>query len=210
MGGIGSGQWGGRPTTSSGLTLDLTRMMREGWVRPNSSKGGSLSWGSPTMGERVASIRYFASVEDSHGRLRLSYSHRDPMTGEWQETEYWVDLITTPQPFGGRRWWFRCPASGRRVLKLHLPPGQHVFASRKAHRLGYQSQRESPRDRATSRAFKLRRQLGADGGIGDYVEKPKWMRWATFNRKMERICAAEDICEGHMIGTIARLMERFG
>jgi hypothetical protein len=30
--------------------------------------------------------------------------------------------------------------------------------------------------RALRRAFKLRGKLGAEGGIGDYVPKPKWMR----------------------------------
>jgi hypothetical protein len=40
----------------------------------------------------------------------------------------------------------------------------------------YRSQREAPHDRALRRAFKLRGKLGADGGIGDYVPKPKWMR----------------------------------
>ena len=45
--------------------------------------------------------------------------------------------------------------------------------------------------RALRRAFKLRGKLGADGGIGDYVPKPKWMRWPTHDRKLEEIFAAE-------------------
>jgi hypothetical protein len=44
------------------------------------------------------------------------------------------------------------------------------------------------------RAFKLRGKLGAEGGIGDYVEKPKWMRWQTYDRKLEEIFAAEERC----------------
>jgi hypothetical protein len=81
----------------------------------------------------------------------------------------WIQLETTPQPFGGRRWWFVCPRTGRRVAKLYLPSGAFTFASRQAYRLAYRSQRETPYDRALRRGFKLRGKLGADGGMGDYV-----------------------------------------
>ena len=45
---------------------------------------------------------------------------------------YWIKLVTTPQPFGGRRWWFLCPQTGRRATKLHLPEGAFTFASGQA------------------------------------------------------------------------------
>jgi hypothetical protein len=47
-------------------------------------------------------------------------------------------------------------------------------------------QREPAHDRALRRAFKLRGMLGAEGGIGDYVAKPKWMRWRTYDRAGDR------------------------
>ena len=43
-----------------------------------------------------------------------------------------IQLETTPQPFGGRRWWFVCPRAGRRAAKLYLPNGVFTFASRQA------------------------------------------------------------------------------
>src|ERR1700735_4962792 len=64
---------------------------------------------------------------------------------------------------------------------------------RRAYRLGYPSQRESPRDRSITRAFKLRGRLNGEGGIGDYIPKPKWMRWKTYEREIARIEAAEEI-----------------
>ena len=108
-------------------------------------------------------------------------------------------MESTPQPFGGRRWWFVCPKRGHRVAKLYLPTGAHTFASRKAYRLGYRSQRESPRDRSLSQAFKLRRRLGSDAGIGEYIAKPKGMHHTTFERAMLRVEAAEDIVDAHTI-----------
>ena len=54
-------------------------------------------------------------------------------------------------------------------------------------------------------AFALRRKLGADGGIGDYVTKPKGMHWRTFERVMERIDRAEGIVDGHTVLLLDRL-----
>jgi hypothetical protein len=78
-----------------------------------------------------------------------------------------------------------------------LPSGAYTCACRKAYRLAYRSQRETPRDRAQSGAFALRRKLGADGGVGDYVTKPKGMHRRTFERARERIDRAEGIVDGH-------------
>src|SRR3954471_19126471 len=44
--------------------------------------------------------------------------------------DYRIELTTTRPPYGGVRWWFICPRSGRRVMKLHLPRGGRTFAAR--------------------------------------------------------------------------------
>jgi hypothetical protein len=89
-----------------------------------------------------------------------------------------------------------------RAAKLYLPNGAFTFASRQTYRLVYHSQREAPHDRALRRAFKLRGKLGAEGGIGDYVPKPKWMRWPTYDRKLEEIYAAEKVVDAHLLGFV--------
>jgi hypothetical protein len=68
----------------------------------------------------------------------------------------------------------------------------------------WRSEEKARKDRLTNclslrRAFKLRGKLGAEGGIGDYVEKPKWMRWQTYDRKLEEIFAAEEIVDAHTL-----------
>ncbi|MDZ4775155.1 MAG: hypothetical protein SGJ23_00035 [Alphaproteobacteria bacterium] len=62
-----------------------------------------------------------------------------------------VRLVASTPRFGGVRWWFVCPVTGRRVRALYLPPGARMFASRHAYTLTYQSRRESGRDRAIVR-----------------------------------------------------------
>jgi hypothetical protein len=207
MGGYGSGRSGGRPTTESGLTLSLPKLMRDGLFRPGCAWAGSLVWTNTTTGERVGSIGYEAHLGQDSGRVRLRYT-TTRWDGERRESDYRIQLTTTSQPFGGRRWWFICPQTGRRAAKLFLPSGAFTFASRQAYRLAYRSQREAPHDRALRRAFKLRGKLGAAGGIGDYVPKPKWMRLRTYDRKLEEIFAAEGVVDAHLLGFVQKLERR--
>jgi hypothetical protein len=207
MGGYGSGRSGGRPTTDNGLTLSLSKLMRDRLFRPGCAWGGSIVWTYTSTGERIGSIGYEAHLRQDAGRVRLKYT-TTRYDGEKHDSDYWIQLETTPQPLGGRRWWFVCPRTGRRATKLYLPNGALTFASRQAYRLAYRSQRETPYDRALRRAFKLRDQLGADGGIGDFVPKPKWMRMRTYDRKLEEIWQAEDVVDAHLSFFVAKLNRR--
>lgn len=207
MGGYGSGCSGGRPTTDSGLTLSLQKLMRDRLFRPSYAWGGSIVWTYTSTGEQVGSIGYEAHLGQDAGRLRLKYT-TTRYGGEKHESDYWIQLETTPQPFGGRRWWFICPRTGRRATKLYLPNGALTFASRQAYRLAYRSQREAPHDRALRRAFKLRDKLGGTGGIGDYLAKPKWMRWPTYDRKLDEIFAAEGVVDAHLGFFVDKLNRR--
>lgn len=204
MGGTGSGRSGGRPTTDSGLTLDVGRLLRQRTLVPGATCTGILIWTNSYTGKRSASLGYESHLGEEDGRLRLHYT-TTRWTDEKHYSDYWVTLRTTLQPFGGRRWWFVCPRSGQLCAKLYLPAGALTFASRRAYRLGYRSQRETSYDRAINRAFKLRRRLGAEGGIGDYIVKPKGMRWTTYEREMVRVAAAETICDANLISFARKL-----
>jgi hypothetical protein len=84
----------------------------------------------------------------------------------------------SPCHLGGSRAWFLCPAvgCGRRVAILY---GGGIFACRHCYQLAYASSREDSGGRATRRADRLRARPGILNGEGD---KPKWMRWRTFER----------------------------
>jgi hypothetical protein len=187
----------------SGLTLNLYKLIRQGLFRPGHC-WESIFWTRVGSGEQVGSVCYEAYMGGDCGRVRLRYTTTRAYNGEKRDSDYTIALEATPQPLGGRRWWFVCPKTGSRVGKLHLPSGAFTFASRRAYRLGYRSQRETPRDRAVNRAFKLRERLGGTGGIGDFVPKPKWMRWTTYESQMARIEAAEGIVDAHMCALIEK------
>ena len=47
--------------------------------------------------------------------------------------------------------------------------------------------------------------MGAEGGIGDYIEKPKGMHWRTFESAMEKIYRAEETLDAHTMLLFDRL-----
>ena len=71
---------------------------------------------------------------------------------------------------------------GRRLAILY---GGGIFACRYCHRLAYASSREDMSDRTMRRADRLRERLGW-GIANGHGDKPKWMRWRTFERLTEQ------------------------
>lgn len=150
MGGYGSGWQGPRKqVVEECLTLPMKFLVREGVVRPGTHRLGSLSWRNGRE-EVTGRIGYLVdTLEPDRPHLRLAYQVRDI------DMDYRVDLDTTRPNFGGLRWWFLCPCSGRRAAKLHLPPGGRYFAHREVHGLTYTSCRESGRFQALAAGLGL-------------------------------------------------------
>jgi hypothetical protein len=188
------------------LTLNLAKLLRDGFFQPNESLGGSIVGRNTATGERVSFIGYEAYLGIERGRVRLRYTSTQ-WDGTKHNSDYWIDLITTPQPFGGWRWWFLCPRTGKRVAKLYMPPGAATFCSRRACRLPYRSQREAPHDRALRRAFKIQARLGnPDGSADDWPPRPRGMRHKTYARLMNRLEGSQGVMDGHLCLLAARLM----
>lgn len=119
------------------------------------------------------------SIDSSCAQLRLVFR-----IGERVVTNAVAMEATSPN-FGGRRWWFDCPKTGRRSLKLYLPPGEASFACRKFYRLAYTSQRQSVFERALRRARKTRQKLGQRPSLLDpFPPKPPRIWWKTYSRML--------------------------
>ena len=209
MGGYGSGRYGGGPVVENAFVLSIDKLRRDDLIVPGIYRRASLTWSWSGSGERIADIGVTIDTHETGGSLRLQFRSRDTMTGERTETDQPIELVTIPQPFGGRRWFAVCPFTGARCSKLIMPNGATRFAARGAwRRLGYRVQREAPYDRALRRAFKIRRRLGDDGGIGDPVLKPKWMRWHTYDRQIAKLNRVEARVEGQLAAFLDRLRSR--
>jgi hypothetical protein len=105
MGGIGSGNHGGKPTVKDGLVLDLNRLIRQDLITSSGFRVGSINWSEVSSGRQVATIGYEARLGEESGWPRLHYTVTDHRSGEKAYHDYWEEVTTTPQPFGGRRWW---------------------------------------------------------------------------------------------------------
>ena len=210
MGGFGSGRYGGGPVVESALVLSIDKLRRDALIVPGVYRRVSLTWSWSGSGERIADIVAVVDTREEGGSLRLQFRSRDTMTNERTETDQPIELVTIPQPFGGRRWFAVCPFTGARCSKLIMPNGATRFAARKAwRRIAYRCQREAPYDRGLRQAFKIRRRLGDDrGAIGDPIPKPKWMRWRTFDRQIAKLNRVEARVEGYLAGLVARLNSR--
>ncbi len=151
MGGYGSTRWGfhsKRRLIEDSLALstyDLVRHMGRGLA--------AFTW---RRGDRViGSIG--VTVHKDH--VWLNYT-ATPHNGTPRSLNYSIDLQTTPTPWGALRYWLTCPACGRRVGKVYLPQGDHVFACRLCHDLAYRSNQEQHEFDGLYRL--LARQVGLD------------------------------------------------
>ena len=112
--------------------------------------------------------------------VELTHGTRDGAAGR---ITYRVELTTTRPRYGGERWWFVCPSSGRRAFKLYLPNGGRYFLSRAAYRLAYQVTREDTLSRHLRRAERVLAKLGRpEAEWWGWAPKPKWMRHRTYER----------------------------
>lgn len=205
MGGYNSGRRTGMPTVEDGLTLDINRLIRHRNFRPGSRVSGILNWTYVNSGEKVASISYEASLEHPETAwARLHY------TSNGTPKDYRVQIETTACNYGGVRWWWVCPLSGRRAAKLYLPPGASVFAARKTYRLPYRSQREAPIDRTHDWQARIHRKLGGKYRYhGDPPpRRPKGMHHKTYARLTEELFAAMEAHERVFAAGASAIMAR--
>lgn len=173
--------YGDRPHLEDALCLDLLRLLADRIIAPGSRNAGALTWYLVTWWGRepVATMQFRSDLAGQHGWLELEF------TEEGQPACCELRLSTVPNYFGGVNWFIHCPETGRRARKLYKWPGWPIFCHREAigTRPIYACQRESGLDRVQAKRRAVRRKLGE--GYENLTRapiKPKWMRWATFER----------------------------
>jgi hypothetical protein len=132
----------------------------------------------------------------------------DIVTAKCGGREQRIATVWTPCRFSGKRPWFWCGYCGRRVLRLYVIGG--VFACRHCHRLGYESRLETPHQRGSGRAQKIRRRLGSgiDDPFGEFPAKPRGMHRRTYERWRRVHDAAEERSTIGLMGFVERLGRR--
>jgi len=205
MGGFGSGRHGGTATAEGTASY----VVAVSSLAPAFKGGQCLTESVHFDDGRFPVVVTVDLTNEWNAFVELIHTTRDERAGDRIVTDR-VKLTWTAPTYGGRRWWFQCPRTGRRTTKLYLPNGGWHFWSRQAYRLGYASQREGRFGRLQRRAAMLNRQLGGEGSNSwdDPPAKPKWMRWQTYERKYERWEQVVERANGEFTIRAMRLLRR--
>ncbi|MCP1372628.1 hypothetical protein [Dyella lutea] len=202
--------YGWRPHIESALKLDLRRMFSSNALRPGGETSGSWRWTDSYTGEKIGAVNYRSVLGDESGTLTLTYATKN-REGERKKVTCAIALSSIPLHYGGRRWYMRCPCSGRRALTLFKWNGIEQFCHREAikPRPTYASQRVGGSNRIFAQRWALRHRLGDD--VSDLFGepcKPKGMHWRTFERFAVRDAQLANREFGHLKKLLARLARR--
>lgn len=190
-----------RVCLQDGLKLDLNRLVRRGFVCPGANIGGrGIEWSHSYWGHVASGIITADLCGDSHGWLCIQ-------TGSLSQR---IILEKLARHFGGGQWYFLCPIRNRLASVLWRPPGATKFCSREAwgRQVAYQSQFFGVTDRAHLGKSKIKSRLigQLDPDDWDLPPKPKWMRWATYERYEQRFDRHEAVLDYGCAALVARLV----
>jgi len=140
MGGSSSGRYRtrNRGAVEHSLPLDIRHLRRRGFIRPDCITSGTTRWSRHDEEVGAIALR-FDLTDPQYGLVTLTFSH------DGEPVEQVIQLDAIPCRFGGHRYYFRCPRRWDRVEVL-VPAGGR-FMSRKAAKLTYRSQSQTPFDR---------------------------------------------------------------
>lgn len=177
----GAGRPGYKVKGEKLLRFDIRAIHRRGllWV------GGTNTWSWSRCGEHAGSVRF--TVNSSS--IYLAYSVKG------KEASQHIETTTTPCAFGGSRTWFGCPACHRRAAVLYMRSGG--FACRSCQRVSYSTQSGTNHDRVCNLYHRLADKLEAG--------KPKWQRWATYNRQEEKFERISEQFDASLYGRLQSL-----
>ena len=197
MGGLGSGGHNnkGRRIVEGQYWLDASDLKRRGLFRDGVTS--HLRWKG-----REDSPRPSMQVTGGENAIALSYSWRRG-DGPWQKHDERIALRHQERNFGGAETYFLCPKCARTVKRLY--GGGVRYLCRACHNLVHASTQDRPGNRATRKNQKLRRSIGVEIGLGDWIgPKPKGMHQRTFERISAQIHAAEEEVNDEFIRIMAR------
>jgi hypothetical protein len=191
-----------RVRLESGLKLDLNRLARRGIIKPGAITGPiGIAWTDDT-GQQVASGYVTADMGGEQvGWLRIRLGPLDQC----------ICLVGRPRHFGGRQWFFKCPQLHSLATVLWMPAGADTFASRQkwGRQVAYASQFMDRVARGHQGAATIKSRLCTSGGFDpdewDLPPKPKWMRWRTYNRMVEKFDGYEAMIEEGLLEAVKQL-----
>ena len=187
-----------RACLQDGLKLDLNHLARKGFIKFGANIGArGISW-SNSQGEIASGVITADMTDSSRAWFRVAIG------GFVQQ----ITLVSRPRHFGGLQFFFVCPATGRLATVLWRPPGAGRFCSRQAwgRQVAYRSQFQGASDRAYLGKERIKARLIGDLDPDEWElpPKPKRMRWATYNRYIERFDDYEETLDRASISSVLK------
>ena len=179
----GAGRPGYRLKAEQTLKVDMRIWRRLGYL----VNGQSFAWQWSRGGEVTANIGVSVRADS----IRLGYAVQG------QDASQTIRTTTTPCRSGGAQTWFQCPCCSGRAVVLFMRAGR--FACRQCQKVSYTSQSGSTHDRANTRYHQLHALIEAG--------KPKWQRWATFERLEDRFERVSEQVNRSLMVLIQRLQQ---
>jgi hypothetical protein len=183
------------PNMSYALRLDIDRLVKSA----KRYGGETMRWVWTRDGERSASISVrLVCLSEVAGNLMLDFN------ANGRPFSQAIRVIAEPCRFGGRRWFAFCPAQGWKSQKLyHLGSG---FYSRKSYGRHTYASRLDPHQRDRDLRRRDRLLVGKLKSTDpDFIPKPKWMRWKTYNALAAQHWCNEEALDRHLSGLMLRL-----
>ena len=190
-----------RVCLQDGLKLDLNQLARQGFIKFGADIGArGISWTNPRQGQVARGVISANMTKSTNAWFRIAIG------GFVQQ----ITLVSRPRHFGGRQWFFLCPVTGGLATVIWRPPGAGRFCSRQAwgRRVAYASQFLDRDGRAHHGQSKINSRLCSIGRFDredwNFPPKPKWMRWATYNRYVERFDEYEGMLDQASISSVVK------
>ena len=177
----GAGRPSYRLKAEQAFNVDIRLWRKLGYL----VNGQSFTWKWSRGGQVTGSIGAAVSSDS----IRLIYSSQ----GADASQTIWT--TSTPCRYGGARTWFQCPCCCGRAAVLFMRSGR--FACRQCQKISYTSQSGSE----TSRGYATYHRLHVLIEAG----KPKWQRWATFQRLKDRFVRADERAHLSLLKVVGRL-----
>lgn len=103
-----------KQTAESSNGLSIFWLKKHGYLNRNmSNMSGGITWtygyseNKSSIGFSVAKNNWGTPQETAY--IQLQYTHTSSWTGEKEEMDFRITLVTTPCRYGGQRYWFICP-----------------------------------------------------------------------------------------------------
>lgn len=173
-----------RPLIENALRLDIRPLRRAGLFR----EGRFYGTLNRAFDDRLMmTLTFEAIITSSEGWLEIREGALLGPLGPKRMQR--IELMTTTPRYGGKRWWFRCPTTGKRAAVLLHFENVDGFHSRQAFDPPptYPCQRTSRGMHIYERMAAIHRKLKFDGPLIDTPPRPKHMRRWTYAQHLAEL-----------------------